>query len=51
MAPVVAEILRETARWWASRVRMDGEGHAHIDGVIGPDEYHWSESTTMRSRT
>ena len=40
MAPVVAEILRETARWWASRVRMDGEGRAHIDGVIGPDEYH-----------
>jgi trehalose/maltose hydrolase-like predicted phosphorylase len=40
MAPAVAEILRETARWWASRVRMDGDGGAHIDRVIGPDEYH-----------
>lgn len=40
MDGAVAEILRETARWWASRVRTDGEGKAHIDHVIGPDEYH-----------
>ena len=30
----------ETARYWASRIRLDAEGRGHIDGVIGPDEYH-----------
>ena len=30
----------ETARYWASRVRIDANGRAHIYGVIGPDEYH-----------
>jgi trehalose/maltose hydrolase-like predicted phosphorylase len=30
----------ETARYWASRVRFDTGGAGHIDGVIGPDEYH-----------
>jgi trehalose/maltose hydrolase-like predicted phosphorylase len=30
----------ETARYWASRVERDGDGRAHIRGVIGPDEYH-----------
>jgi trehalose/maltose hydrolase-like predicted phosphorylase len=34
------DLLIETARYWASRVRLDGEGKAHIYGVIGPDEYH-----------
>jgi trehalose/maltose hydrolase-like predicted phosphorylase len=34
------ELLVETARYWASRVRLDRDGRAHIDGVIGPDEYH-----------
>lgn len=34
------ELLVETARYWASRVRIDPDGDAHIDGVIGPDEYH-----------
>lgn len=29
-----------TARYWASRVRHDEDGLAHIYGVIGPDEYH-----------
>jgi kojibiose phosphorylase len=33
------EILVETARFWASRVRL-ADGVAHIDEVIGPDEYH-----------
>jgi trehalose/maltose hydrolase-like predicted phosphorylase len=33
-------LLVETARYWASRVRVDGLGRAHIYGVIGPDEYH-----------
>jgi trehalose/maltose hydrolase-like predicted phosphorylase/beta-phosphoglucomutase-like phosphatase (HAD superfamily) len=30
----------ETARYWVSRARYDGESRAHIYGVIGPDEYH-----------
>ena len=34
------ELLIETARYWASRVRLDAAGQAHIYGVIGPDEYH-----------
>ncbi|HSL64220.1 MAG TPA: glycosyl hydrolase family 65 protein [Gaiellaceae bacterium] len=34
------ELLAETARYWASRVRVDDAGRAHLDGVIGPDEYH-----------
>src|ERR671913_1739692 len=33
-------LLLEGARYWASRVRRDQAGRAHIDGVIGPDEYH-----------
>ena len=33
-------LLLETARYWASRCRPDDAGNAHIDGVIGPDEYH-----------
>ena len=33
------ELIVETARYWASRVRFVG-GRAHIYGVIGPDEYH-----------
>jgi trehalose/maltose hydrolase-like predicted phosphorylase len=34
------QILVETARYWASRIRLDNSGAAHIYGVIGPDEYH-----------
>lgn len=34
------EILIETARFWASRVRRGEDGLFHIDRVIGPDEYH-----------
>ena len=33
-------LLTETARYWVSRVRLDSAGVGHIDGVIGPDEYH-----------
>jgi len=33
-------LLIETARYWASRIRVDHTGHAHLYGVIGPDEYH-----------
>jgi len=36
----VMPLLLETARYWASRCRLDDEGRAHIDDVIGPDEYH-----------
>jgi trehalose/maltose hydrolase-like predicted phosphorylase len=34
------ELLVETARYWASRARLERDGSAHIYGVIGPDEYH-----------
>jgi trehalose/maltose hydrolase-like predicted phosphorylase len=34
------ELITETARYWASRIRTDQEGNRHIYGVIGPDEYH-----------
>ena len=34
------DLLIETARYWASRVRYDRDARAHIYGVIGPDEYH-----------
>src|SRR5512132_2986299 len=33
-------LLLDSARYWASRVRRDRAGRAHIDHVIGPDEYH-----------
>ena len=35
-----AEILFETARFWASRVEAGADGLYHIRGVMGPDEYH-----------
>ncbi len=35
-----AEILLETARFWASRAKLEADGRRHIRGVIGPDEYH-----------
>jgi kojibiose phosphorylase len=35
-----AEILVETARFWASRSEVDRDGRSHIREVIGPDEYH-----------
>lgn len=35
-----AEILMETARFWASRAKLKPDGRYHIRGVIGPDEYH-----------
>ncbi|HVO59311.1 MAG TPA: glycosyl hydrolase family 65 protein [Terriglobales bacterium] len=35
-----AEIMLETARFWASRGAMEGDGKYHIRHVIGPDEYH-----------
>jgi len=35
-----AEILLETARFWSSRAQAEADGHCHIRGIIGPDEYH-----------
>ncbi|HEX2807016.1 MAG TPA: glycosyl hydrolase family 65 protein, partial [Kineosporiaceae bacterium] len=32
-------LVVDTARYWASRVRLDDAG-GHIESVIGPDEYH-----------
>jgi trehalose/maltose hydrolase-like predicted phosphorylase len=37
-----ADILIETARFWASRGRLEPDGQYHIRTVIGPDEYHES---------
>ncbi len=34
------DLVIETARFWASRIRTDADGHGHLDGVEGPDEYH-----------
>jgi trehalose/maltose hydrolase-like predicted phosphorylase len=34
------DLVVDTARYWESRVRTDAAGVGHIDGVIGPDEYH-----------
>jgi trehalose/maltose hydrolase-like predicted phosphorylase len=34
------DLLVQTARYWASRIRLDREGRGHVYGVIGPDEYH-----------
>lgn len=35
-----AEILFETARFWAARAVLEPDGRRHVRGVIGPDEYH-----------
>ncbi len=35
-----AEMLLETARFWASRAQLEVDGKYHIRDVIGPDEYH-----------
>jgi alpha,alpha-trehalose phosphorylase len=38
-AEVAGEILVETARFWADLGFYGGDGHFHIHGVTGPDEY------------
>ncbi|MFN0070928.1 MAG: glycosyl hydrolase family 65 protein, partial [Chloroflexota bacterium] len=35
-----AEIVIETARFWASRATREGDGLYHMRDVVGPDEYH-----------
>ena len=42
VAEMGAEIVMETARFWASRTTVDAAGAHHICEVIGPDEYHES---------
>jgi trehalose/maltose hydrolase-like predicted phosphorylase len=34
------DMLVETARFWATRGRLEPDGQYHIRTVIGPDEYH-----------
>ena len=35
-----ADLVLDTARYWASRVTIEPDGRGHVRGVIGPDEYH-----------
>lgn len=35
-----SDLVIDTARYWASRIRVDSRGQGHLEGVIGPDEYH-----------
>ena len=35
-----AEMMLQTARFWASRIARESDGLYHIRGVMGPDEYH-----------
>jgi kojibiose phosphorylase len=35
-----AEIVLETARFWASRAQAESDGRYHIRHTMGPDEYH-----------
>lgn len=35
-----AELVLDTARYYASRAERDGDGTYHYRDVIGPDEYH-----------
>ena len=34
------DLVVDTARYWASRIRRDSAGRGHIDQLMGPDEYH-----------
>jgi kojibiose phosphorylase len=34
------ELIFESARFWASRVRRDKKGKISIDDIMGPDEFH-----------
>ena len=35
-----AEMILETARFWASRAEPADDGRCHIRHIVGPDEYH-----------
>ena len=34
------DLVLDTARYWASRIRPDSAQHGHLDQLMGPDEYH-----------
>lgn len=34
------DLVLDSARYWASRIRLGPDGRGHIYGVVGPDEYH-----------
>jgi trehalose/maltose hydrolase-like predicted phosphorylase len=34
------DLVIDTARYWASRIRVDSNGSGHLFGLMGPDEYH-----------
>lgn len=34
------ELLLETTRFWLEKAVLGQDGHYHISGVMGPDEYH-----------
>ncbi|MFV0555769.1 MAG: glycoside hydrolase family 65 protein [Lactovum sp.] len=34
------ELLLETTKFWLNKVEIGENGRYHIDGVMGPDEYH-----------
>ncbi|MEU7143925.1 glycosyl hydrolase family 65 protein [Nocardia sp. NPDC046473] len=40
VATTARDLLTDTAAYWAYRCRLDPAGRAHLDRVIGPDEYH-----------
>ncbi|HMD46589.1 MAG TPA: glycosyl hydrolase family 65 protein [Acidimicrobiales bacterium] len=40
LAGVGRDLVVETARYWASRIRLGDDGLGHLEGVMGPDEYH-----------
>lgn len=35
-----ADLILQTAQFWASRLTLEGDGRYHLRDVIGPDEYH-----------
>jgi trehalose/maltose hydrolase-like predicted phosphorylase len=34
------DLILDTARYWAARIRVAHDGRAHLYGLMGPDEYH-----------
>ena len=46
LAGAGGDLVVETARYWASRIQTGADGNGHLYGVMGPDEYHESSTTT-----
>ena len=40
LAGVGRDLVTDTARYWASRIRTDSARLGHLDQLMGPDEYH-----------